>query len=345
MVKNKKRFKKFISVIAILLATFAVILGTCSSTIAGIKESKQEQIEDARKRDFEVIWGILQSYLNESRVQTTKIASSIESELRSTFDLNDLKNGLDNNDEYYEEAVYEIIRDNIDHVHFGDINNNRNSMLVLEGYNTIVEDFLIDPDSREESKKDIQISGNDLIQYKDTTYNPRLFSTAIQKIRNHTTGIIAIEPYNYIKNDDNHIMIPEMNYANLEKVYVAEGMEGIKNYQFLVPVYITDTGDIFGQQDIEHGVRKDTHKYIVIQTFNLYDQLTSVKPDIGDDDYIGRITARYDSILNALYVLGIVVCAMITVIVIYSFNIYNLLIESNHDFFGSKDHGGENKNT
>ena len=85
MVKNKKRFKKFISVIAILLATFAVILGTCSSTIAGIKESKQEQIEDARKRDFEVIWGILQSYLNESKVQTTKIASSIESELRSTL--------------------------------------------------------------------------------------------------------------------------------------------------------------------------------------------------------------------------------------------------------------------
>ena len=128
-------------------------------------------------------------------------------------------------------------------------------------------------------------------------------------------------------------MISEMNYTNLEKIYVEEGIEGLKNYQFLVPMYITDTGDIFGQQDIEHGVRQDTHKFIVIQTFNLYDQLTSVKPDIGDDDYLARMNARYDEMLNMLYILGTIAVIMITIIVIYSFSLYNLLLDEKHDFF------------
>lgn len=347
MANSKKRVRSFIAVILLLLAAFAGILGACNFAISTIKDAREDQIIDARKRDFEVIWGSLQSYLSGSRDQTKEIATNIENDIRNSFNLSDLEAGLDNNDPEYEKAIYEIVRNNIDRVHFGGIENNRNSMIVLEGYDTIMEDFLIDPESRDEDKQDVEVTGKSLSEYKDTTYNLKLFSSAIQKIRNHTTGIIAIEPYNYI-DSDNHMLIPEMNYENLEKVYVAEGIKGLKNYQFLVPMYITDTGDIFGQQDIEHGVRQDTHKFIVIQTFNLHDQLTAMKPDIGDDDYIRRINFRYDEILNTLYILGIVAVGMITIIIIYSFTIYNMLIDEKYNFFGRQEDDeniDNNKNT
>ena len=94
----------------------------------------------------------------------------------------------------------------------------------------------------------------------------------------------------------------------------------------MVPVYITDTGDIFGQSDIVQGIHQDTHKFIIIQTFNLYDQIMSTKSDFGDDDYLGRLNSRYDRILNSLYILGIVVCALIALIIIYFLSIYNALI-------------------
>lgn len=346
MVNSKKRVRNFIAVILLLLAAFAGILGACNFAISTIKDAREDQIIDARKRDFEVIWGSLQSYLNASRDQTKEIAMNIENDIRNSFNLSDLETGLDNNDPEYEKAIYNIVRNNIDRVHFGGIENNRNSMIVLEGYDTIMEDFLIDPESRDDDKQNIEVTGKSLSEYKDTTYNLDLLSSAIQKIRNHTTGIIAIEPYNYI-DSDNHILIPEMNYTNLENVYVAEGILGLKNYQFLVPMYITDNGDIFGQQDIEHGVRQDTHKFIVIQTFNLYDQLTAMKPDIGDDDYISRINFRYDEVLNTLYILGIVAVGMITIIIVYSFTIYNMLIDGKYNFFGrnSENINDNNKNT
>lgn len=341
MANSKKRVKNLIIVILLLLVSFIGIIGTCNVAIDSIKNARENQIIDARKRDFETIWGALQIYLGRSKEQTKDIATSIENDIKQSFDLDDLEKGLNEDDPVYTQAVYDIIRNHIEGVHFGGLENNRNSMIVLEGYNTIIEDFLVDPDSRDESKSDIVISGENILDYKDTTYNKKLFSSAMQKIRNHTTGIIAIEPYNYIDNPD-HNLIPEMNYTNLENVYVEEGIEGLKNYQFLVPMYITDTGDIFGQQDIEHGIRQDTHKFIVIQTFNLYDQLTSIKPDIGDDDYLARLNARYDEMLNMLYILGTVSVIMITIIVIYSFSLYNMLLDDKHDFFGIEK---ENKNT
>lgn len=330
MANNKKRVKNLIIIILLLLVSFIGIIGTCNIAIEDVKEARESQTVDARKRDFEVIWESLQICLAKSRSQTKDIATSIENDVRESFNLEDLERGLDENDPEYNQELYEVIRKHIEHVHFGGLENNRNSMIVLEGYNTIIEDFLVDPDSRDESKSKNIVSGKNILEYEKTTYNKKLFSSAMQKIRNHTTGIIAIEPYNYIDDSDDHELICEMNYANLERVYINEGIDGLKNYQFLVPVYITDTGDIFGQQDIEHGVRQDTHKFIVIQTFNLYDQLISIKPDIGDDDYLSRLNSRYDGILNMLYILGTITVLVITVIVIYSFSLYNMLLDNNY---------------
>lgn len=51
-------------------------------------------------------------------------------------------------------------------------------------------------------------------------------------------------------------MITEMTYEQLKSVYVKEGITGLRNYQFLVPIYITDTGDIFGMMILLEGFLK-----------------------------------------------------------------------------------------
>lgn len=334
MTTSKKRVRSMMIVILLMLVSFVGIVGTCTISINTVKQAREEQIVDVRKRDFETIWGILQMYLNKSKTQTEEIANAIETEIKNTVDLDDLKERLDHNDPTADQEIYEIIRKHIENVHLGGVSNNRNSIIVLEGYDTIIEDFLVDPDSRESDKQGIEVSGRKISDYISTTYNQDLFTSAMQKIRNHTSGIIAIEPYNYI-DKEGHTLITEMSFTTLEGVYVKEGWEGLKNYQFLTPIYITDTGDIFGQQDIEHGIHQDTHKFIVIQTFNLYDQLNSVKSDIGDDDYIGRLDYRYSEILNSLYILGIISIIMIAIIIIYSFSLYNMIIDNNIEILQS----------
>ena len=343
MLKKIKRSKidRLISIILLTLASFIIILTVCDNAILSIKNSRAAAIEDVKKRDFDTVWMSILNYMEDAEKQTSSVATNIENDIRANFDLKDLQTKLDNGDVEAREKLSEIFRENIDGVYIGEVNNNRNSIIILEGYDSIVEDLFVDPESREEGAVIENPSSPTLSQYQNTTYNKELFTSAVRKIRTHTDKIIAIEPYNYIKGE--HEKIHEMNYHNLERVYINEGVQGLRNYQFLVPVYITDSGDIFGQKDIENGVPQENHKFIVIQTFNIYDQIMFNSPEFGDDDYFGRINARYDRILNSLYIMGIIICTLIVFIIVYFFSLYNILITKEYEnIYNSKT---KNKNT
>ena len=322
---SKTKLSKYITAIILILVSFVIILSMCNNTISDVKTARVEQTTDARKRDFEIVWNVLETFQAQSRTQAEAVSKNIEKDIYDNFDLEELHQKLDEEDPAYTEKLYQLISKNVQDVYLNDVKNNRNAMIVLEGYDTIIEDLLVDPESREDGAELKDPSSTSLYKYRDTTYNRDLFDSAMRKIRNHTDStLIALEPYNYIKG--NHEKINEATYETLERIYVNEGFAGFKNYQFLVPVYITDTGDIFGQADTVRGVRVDNHKFIVIQTFNLYDQLMTYKPDFGDDDYLHRMNMRYDTILNSLNILGIVTCALIVFITLYFLSIYNALI-------------------
>ena len=325
---SKTKMNKYITVVVLILVSFLIILTMCNNIITNVKKSMDDQIVDARKRDFEVVWGVLELIQQQANAQTEVVAKNIETQIYENFsDLDELKEKLDENDPVYTDRLYKLISDSVRNVHLNGIENNRNSMIVLEGYDTIIEDLLVDPDSRADGVELKDPSSTSIYKYRNTTYNKNMFDTAMRKIKNHTdSSIVCIEPYNYIHSDTPHEMLREVNYSNLERVYVNEGINGLRNYQFLVPVYITDTGDIFGQADTVHGIKVDNHKFVVIQTFNLYDQIFQYKPDFGDDDYTLRIVERHTVILNSLYILGIIVCALIAIIIIYFLSIYNALI-------------------
>lgn len=327
---SKTKLNRYITVIILILVSFVMVLAMCNKSIGDVKLARDEQTVDVRKRDFEIVWNVLEMLHSQANSQTETVATNIEHQIRNSFDLDELQAKLDEDDPIYTEKLYKLISNCVSNVHLNDIQNNRNSMIVLEGYDTIVEDLLVDPDSREKGADIKDPNSNSLYKYRDTTYNKEMFDTAMRKIRNHSdSSIIAIEPYNYISSNKDHQKIKEATYNTLEEVYVNEGIDGLRNYQFLVPVYITDTGDIFGQADTVQGIKVDNHKFIVIQTFNLYDQLISYKPDFGDDDYLHRLNIRCDNILNSLYILGIVVCILIVFIILYFLSIYNALIEKN----------------
>lgn len=338
---KKSKINRLISIILLTLASFIIILTVCDNAILSIKNSRAAAIEGVKKRDFDTVWMSILNYMEDAEKQTSSVATNIENDIRANFDLKDLQTKLDNGDVEAREKLSEIFRENIDGVYIGEVNNNRNSIIILEGYDSIVEDLFVDPESREEGAVIENPSSPTLSQYQNTTYNKELFTSAVRKIRTHTDKIIAIEPYNYIKGE--HEKIHEMNYHNLERVYINEGVQGLRNYQFLVPVYITDSGDIFGQKDIENGVPQENHKFIVIQTFNIYDQIIFNSPEFGDDDYIGRINARYDRILNSLYIMGIIICTLIIFIIVYFFSLYNILITKEYEnIYNSKT---KDKNT
>ena len=324
MVRNKKNTKRYIMKGLLGVVAFVLFLISYDNIITSIKTAKNDAIDDSRKREFTVLWEYNKAIEKDAQIQAEQLAKSAEQQLRERFDLDKLKAALDANNTTAQSGVYDVFRKTIDGQYLNGIRNNRNAVIVLEGYNIVIEDKFMEPYIRQHPDL---IPDDNIVTFDDyynTGYNDKLLKSAQDKIRSHTTGqLIAIEPINNMKDDVDHTLITEMNFNNLEEVYIKEGINGLRNYQFLAPVYITDTGDIFGQTDITGGIPQETHKYIVIQTYNLYDQITASNPGISDATHLGHIISRYDNLLNRLYLCGLIICCIFVIMILYFISEYN----------------------
>ena len=72
---------------------------------------------------------------------------------------------------------------------------------------------------------------------------------------------------------------------NIAEYYNKYGADIFKDVDMLVPTYITNNGDIFGQNDTDQGIRYDNYKLIVIQRINLYEQIKHNYPNLITNIY------------------------------------------------------------
>ena len=75
---------------------------------------------------------------------------------------------------------------------------------------------------------------------------------------------------------DRHISVKNMTLFDLKGLYMDGGLDAFKHYEFLVPSYIEKYGDILKSPDTTvKGEVLDNDKIIVIQRFNLADQINN----------------------------------------------------------------------
>lgn len=119
--------------------------------------------------------------------------------------------------------------------------------------------------------------------FKGIHYNTILAEKAIDAIRD-----MNVEKNDFIfwemrhnSGQKDHTLLTSMNIDNLLDVYYKEGLNSLKGYELLVPVYITNSGDIFGTKDTNSiGEKINNYKIIVIQRINVYDALIDYKSDL-----------------------------------------------------------------
>jgi hypothetical protein len=103
--------------------------------------------------------------------------------------------------------------------------------------------------------------------------NINLAKTSVDIILSEQNSL-AIWPSETTTNliENNNISYPSM--AELKNLYNRNGYNAFKNYNVLVPSYITKDGDIFGVPDVnDHGIKNDNNKIIIVQEFNIYDSI------------------------------------------------------------------------
>ena len=115
--------------------------------------------------------------------------------------------------------------------------------------------------------------------------NSKLNKEAIETIlRNDNTKCIFWE-------NKNHGNLKVMDIDKLIDIYSKDGLNSMRNYELLVPVYITKDGDIFGIKDTDGlGHKVDNYKMVIVQRINIYDLLKEYSNELSYyTSAIGRI--------------------------------------------------------
>lgn len=318
---SHKKIKRYRLRIVLIILLFIVSALSFNYAIEVIETQRDHQKTTLRERDFDEIWDFLLTWNSVTLQDSENLATIIENTIIEKYDLDELEKRLDSGDD---EELVNTLNDVVSSYNFSSlIKNNRNSVIILEGSDRILVDHMVDL-----SNTDKTTPHNSFTDYEELSINPKSYITARRQILNQTsTNPIMLEVHDYGKVDD-HMLIDSCTYENLKRVYMEEGILGLHNYQFLCPTYITKDGDIFGNSDTDHGNPINNHKFTVIVTFNIYDQLVKMRPEIGDNDYYDHLDFGFESIELAVYFASIVTFVVFFIIaVIYLRNYNDAIIE------------------
>lgn len=133
--------------------------------------------------------------------------------------------------------------------------------------------------------RSIYINSEDVLlwdKFKNTHFNTILAEKAINALKNMNNDKNDFIFWELNHNKANgHLILTELDIDKMLDIYYNEGLESLKGYELLVPVYITNTGDIFGTKDTNSiGEKINNYKIMVIQRINVYDALIDYKSDL-----------------------------------------------------------------
>lgn len=334
--KNKKSLVLIRLMIFIIVAfSSSVILYT--NVINDLKKSSDNNIRYLKNSMYNSIYTYLDILMNEAKEEVDQTGEDVKRDLLSLpkEQLKDIQEDMSN--DIHNPVLHKIINNNIKGKDFKGVNNSKNSMLAMTS-NGVLEDFNYRRAETISQNSNTHITNRSWEHEIENSFNSSLAQVSVDKLLNRTNGIIAFEPYNLINGQDSHIMIKEFTYDEVKKVYLNEGLDGLRNFQVYIPYYITSNGDIFGQEDIIHGVKQNNNKIIIVQEFNLYDQIINNASYLTDDDeIIEAIRDEYSETIRILYLFGVALVIAICGLIFYFCSLYNMIVEHENESVDTDD--------
>jgi hypothetical protein len=156
-------------------------------------------------------------------------------------------------------------------------------------------------------------------------YNKELTKNAINRILNKDVSKIVGWDIPQEKVTFNY---DDIDMTILKQIYMEKGLKGLSEIEILCPAYITENGDIFGIPDVSnYGKKNDNDKLIIVQRFNIYDQImdrnkSAFVANYKRIDNIEQIT-NYSITLDTIYTVSSIISLIIMfAIIIISHNNY-----------------------
>ena len=319
MVKINKTIKTKITAFLLLLIVIIVtaVLISYSTISDTVHSTLSESILDIRSERFNSIEVFLSQISSDANDTVTDIADNVQDTVVEYYknNLDILQSQLLSKD--YAE-LSSVIEPCIKNKFFNDIKTNDNTVFVAN-----VHGILCDR-SYSDSKyaTDESTTFRTWTEYINSSTNPKLALNAYENIVNKQESefIVWESASSNAKEKYSHIDID-----TLRDIYMKYGLEELKNYEILVPKYITEDGDIFGSKDIVQGIKQTTFKFIVIQRYNIYEQLIHEYKAYLAIDEAEELNINTVNIMEKLYLAGVLLVVGLVIVVIAMSTMFNHL--------------------
>lgn len=256
--------KKTIPFVSMLVAFLLVInIAIVYNQLQKAETRKNQMIQTLYENEWEeFLLPVINENIHKSKIQAQYISDNIEKELLEAYEgnLSELKYDIDNHKT--DTKFANILNNNLKDKYIN-VENDNNDLFVANSDKIFIDKSLNCSKNGQSRTWEIE---------KDMHYNKYLFTDALDKIINESDKLIAWE---FLESrNKNHQMIKYASFNNLKNVFMQEGIEGLKTYEFLNPAYINTKEDMFGTDIVDNtGNKTNNYQLVVIQGFNLVDRL------------------------------------------------------------------------
>lgn len=303
------------------LVNIVFVLFMCSSTfvmfnilVNNTKEFQTANINILRDAKFDSIIEAINEVSSDAYDYLMPLSQDLEKDLRSNCDIKQLEEDLNNG--IINEEFQNVLKTYTYKRYFSNLKNDKNDIFIAN-HHKILADF----------------SHDTTYQKSDRTWeeeiasfaNPESAARALKRLYIQDDSMIVWEREE--SSNENHTYYKNITVETMHKIYKDEGLEGLKNYQVLVPIYITTDGDIFGKPDISNGLQVNNNKIIVVQEFNIYEQLQKDYPDIIDEQDVKIVEQNYEHMMIHLHTFGVVYIIAIIGVIVSTCTRFNTTLE------------------
>ena len=309
--KTQKGYIRYLLILLIfpVIALISVSYQTYYD-IQSTKAQYQSNIVKVENRKWDLIENTITENIDKSKIQTNYIKRYIISNIYLSYNNNfnrlylDLVNRRNS-------SIFYIFNNAISNVYLN--NDSENNRVYIADKTGILADKGFIASSNKDSR--------DWTTEINSKPNTTLAKNSIDIILSEQNSLAIWQSASVIPNlENNSIDYPSIN--ELKKMYEKYGYNAFKNYNILVPSYITKDGDIFGVPDVnEHGIKNDNNKIIIIQEFNIYDCISTHKGMLDNYD-ISIIQYKYneqqqihEKILEYIFISIILITTFLAVLI------------------------------
>lgn len=269
-----QKFKALLSTPLQLIPIIVFCLVMAAALNIYVMKNKYDEVKDYSQnmedtyvdKTWEEVEEVINTSYYSSKLNSKIIALRLENSIRMNYDdLNDLKVQFE--EDSFTTEFHELLKDNL-------LKDDIQNKLKSEPYLTLLgtESHLISSFANDKYNSFRGLKDEPIVDWEtflNTLPNPELGITALEMVMNQSNDVIFTQS----KVDSVGGTITTVDMSTLKNIYLTEGMEGLENFSLLAPSYITEEGDIFGNNDSTFMQKNKTHKIIVIQVVNLSDIL------------------------------------------------------------------------